>query len=161
MDKREIPWAPGYFVHSDGQVQSPSGKFLKPQQIDGRGYMRVWPGSRPVRLHRLVAELFVVNDHGHPEVNHIDGNETNNAACNLQWCSRHENMRHAVRTGLKMPKYGETAPNAKLSSEQVAGIRRDYKKGQSGFGCAAIADRYGCDPKNVWLIVNGKARTEG
>jgi hypothetical protein len=64
-------------------------------------YCRVWiqrPGEnwasrRSYAVHRLVAEAFVPRT---PEdsglvVNHIDGNPGNNAALNLEWCSRSEN----------------------------------------------------------------------
>lgn len=59
------------------------------------------------RLHRLVAEHFI----GDPlpketDVNHKDGNKQNNSASNLEWCTRSENMKHAIRTGLFYPRIG-------------------------------------------------------
>lgn len=47
------------------------------------------------KIHRLVAVAFIPNPEGKAEINHIDGNKTNNCASNLEWCSRLENMRHA------------------------------------------------------------------
>jgi hypothetical protein len=48
----------------------------------------------------IVAEAFIENPKGLPEVNHIDGNKCNNDISNLEWCSRQENITHAWATGL-------------------------------------------------------------
>lgn len=72
------------------------------------GYKTIWLSTteKPdivVQVHRLVAAAFCKNDD--PEhkihVNHIDGNPSNNIASNLEWCTRSENVQHAIRTGLK------------------------------------------------------------
>jgi len=80
-------------------------------QINEHGYMVICLGGRKSlktwRVHRLVAMHFVENTEGKPFVNHIDGNKSNNKANNLEWCTKSENMVHAVRTGLLKPKKGK------------------------------------------------------
>ena len=51
-------------------------------------------------LHRLVAIHFIDNPSNMPEVNHLDGNKTNCAATNLEWCDRKQNQKHARINGL-------------------------------------------------------------
>lgn len=69
-------------------------------------------------LHRLVAEHFIPNPEGHPQVNHIDGNRYNNTVENLEWVSASENVLHAYSTGLKTHR-GEMNPTGILSEQDV------------------------------------------
>ena len=59
--------------------------------------------AKNCRVHRLVAQLFLPNPEGLPEVNHKDGNKDNNHVDNLEWVTRSDNVKHSFATGLKHP----------------------------------------------------------
>uniref|UniRef100_A0A6C0EYW4 HNH nuclease domain-containing protein n=1 Tax=viral metagenome TaxID=1070528 RepID=A0A6C0EYW4_9ZZZZ len=56
-------------------------------------------------LHRIVAQHFIENTNDLPEVNHKNGDFYDNRACNLEWISKIDNMRHAVDNNLILNKF--------------------------------------------------------
>lgn len=97
---------PNYEVSDQGRVRNrKSGRILKTELV--KGYPRVLlvdrSRHRPAMVHRLVAEEFTTEDHDGLQVNHIDGDKTNNKLSNLEWVTGSENISHAYRTGLKTP----------------------------------------------------------
>jgi hypothetical protein len=86
------------------EVRKKSGRVLKENTING-GYKQVTlqkDGKRKsVLVHRLVAEMFIENFSGLPQVNHKDGDKTNNSVENLEWCSAKENMIHSVKNRIR------------------------------------------------------------
>ena len=99
-----IPDFPNYEVSSNGRVRNiKTNRILKGELV--KGYPRVVLCDRgsykPVTVHRLVADVFYDGDHDGFQVNHIDGDKTNNFIGNLEWVTCSENLRHAYRSGLR------------------------------------------------------------
>ena len=90
-----------YAVSDCGQVFSYiSGRYLKPGASKSK-YLTVAflkDGKQKTKyVHRLVAETFLEADDKRNEVDHIDGDRTNNNVKNLRWVTSSEN-KHNMRT---------------------------------------------------------------
>jgi hypothetical protein len=58
-----------------------------------------------IRVHRIIAETFIPNPENKEQVNHIDGDKSNNHISNLEWVTQSENALHAIKTGLQKYQY--------------------------------------------------------
>lgn len=84
-----------------------SGEIKKPTQRKS-GYLKTGlykeGKSKTREVQRLVAEAFIDNPLGKTQVNHIDGDKTNNCVSNLEWVTPQENTIHSftvLKRGLR------------------------------------------------------------
>lgn len=102
-------------------------------------------------IHSLVMETFVMKRPFDMQINHIDGDKTNNDVSNLEYVTASENLKHAYKTGLKCA-LGEKNGQAKLTA-------KDVKEIKSLFGVISqskIAKKFNIDQSTVSNIKTGK-----
>lgn len=176
MEWRPIKNAPYYLVSDEGHVKSVE-RFVKTfngekeclrhipetyplKEKDIRGYKNVSivqydldmkPIKRYMRqVHRLVLETFnPVCNMENLQVNHIDGNKSNNKLSNLEWVTPKENTVHAHKVlNHKRDQDGENNSMSKLTTNQVIEIikRINGKKKERD---SKIAKDYGVSRKTI------------
>lgn len=128
-----------------------TGRIFKIQNASN-GYKQVVLSKngkqRIYRVHRLVAEAFIPNPLGLPEVNHKDENRANNNVDNLEWCTHQYNNSYGNK-----PARGSKNAMAKLTDEQVKEIRARRSSGEL---LKTIAEDYGISLNHVSNIANGR-----
>lgn len=101
-----------FAVSSCGSVLGRTGRVLKPKCQGNYLIVSYQDEDKKIRhkyVHRMVAEVWVPNPQGAPEVNHIDGDKKHNHYHNLAWVTRQGNVNHAAKEGLiwNYPKSGQ------------------------------------------------------
>lgn len=88
-------------VDRDGNVYRKTQTGMQPlakhKRKSGYEYVEVSTNGqkKKIAVHRLVAMAFHENPNNYPQVNHIDGNPSNNKADNLEWVSGSDNQLHS------------------------------------------------------------------
>ncbi len=145
-----------YEISNTGCVRNAKTKRCLRLSLDPWGYCKVHlkkNNKTHVKcVHRLVAEAFIPKKQIKRyilQVNHIDGNKQNNHISNLEWCTNHENQRHAVKTGLKKQSNGFAKPFICVETNVVYKSLR-HAKTELAISVSAIH-----------LCLKGKTKTAG
>ncbi len=148
----------GYYEVSDsGRVCSLGGRRGSSKRIlrqaDTKGYRSVAlsvKGKRKTwQVHRLVIDAFQ-GRRLFMEINHKDGDKTNNSNSNLEWVSHQGNMNHATKTSL-FDNRGEKHGMHKLSEAQAIEILK------SDEDIAELAGKYSISRQTIKDIKSGKS----
>jgi hypothetical protein len=95
--------------------------------------------TKPMYVHRLVAEAFIPNPNNYPVINHKDENKENNTVDNLEWCTIKYNNNYGTRikTAKQVNQY-DLAGNFIKKWESINEASKELKL------------------KKIWEVCNGK-----
>ncbi len=142
-----------YEVSNTGFVRNKQTGLILACPIDKHhGYRYFTCHGKTKKVHRLVAELFIPNPNNLPQVNHKDGNKTNNNNDNLEWCTNQENQIHARDHGLTST--GQKCSFSKLTQEQVDFIKDNFMKENPPYNTVQLAEMFVVDRTTISRIKN-------
>lgn len=158
-----IEWRPiknygNYEISNTGKIINLKRSKVLIESVSVYGYCLVTLCQNNIRVskrvHRLVAQAFIPNPEGKPQINHIDGNKLHNHTTNLEWTTPQENMDHAYETKLNTS-IGEGHGCVVLTENDVRNIRDSYSK--STVSQAELGRSYGVSRNQIHRIVHRKA----
>lgn len=137
-------------VFSDGSVHIHRGNRNKRHfgHTTEKGYkaviMRDQGKGRTVFVHRLVGMAFIPNPDNKPQINHKNGDKTDNRPENLEWCTNTENRRHRSDV---LGHYGKRTAVKCVEKDKV------YKS------ISEAAKDVGGNRANIYECIKGKRKT--
>lgn len=165
---KPVPYKPfdeAYEVSNMGRVRpitisrysSNRAEILK-QSPSPRGYLHVGLHKNGLRKSAFVHRMVCIAFHGQPPTDkpyvcHIDDDQKNNSADNLQWGAEHDNWRDRVRNGRDLS--GEKNGRAIVNDELVRAIRAEYASG--AITQTQLALKYNVKQTQISRIVLRKA----
>ena len=156
---------PDYEVSRSGEVRRVTGHRGKPPigvlklatQPNGYRAVNLYRGgvSKRRTVHTLVWDAFGEEPRdGDIEVNHKDGDKSNNALSNLELKTSAGNKEHASATSLSA--FGDRNAATKLSEKEVQVIRDAYAAGN--VSQRSLAESFGVSQGHVSDIITGRRR---
>lgn len=137
------------WVGGRGVIRSKDETFLKLSNNNSKKYYRAGLSKNGkckwFSVHRLVLSAFSENVNNLPEINHIDGNKSNNNLDNLEWISVSDNTKHAFRLKLR-DNTGINCPSHKLNEDDIREIR------SSTLPVRKLAEKYNVNRNNIYYI---------
>ena len=140
-----------YEVSNMGRVRNCSTNVIRKQKTLPNGYLQVcYMISRKTKyryVHRLVADAFCIHPDNCNVINHIDNNQKNNNANNLEWTTQRENTFHTMRQGRT-----NGFPVARSVIGEKGGLSVKYDSAREA------SQKTGCDNSGIIKCCKGKLK---
>lgn len=149
-----------YEVDTNGVVYSKVGEPLK-FSINPKGYciviFSINGKQKGFGVHQIVARQFINNDNPEckTQINHIDGDKTNNHVENIEWVTAKENMRHSVDV------LGNYIEDKNVNARGICGVDIETHKIKYRFSSLIGAARFFANEKDpihiqtiLWKVLN-------
>ena len=130
----------------NGMIYHRKRQLLLPHD-NGNGYLAYLIDGKHRYIHRLVAQAFIPNPDNKEQVDHIDGNKSNNHLDNLRWTTRSENLRNPVT----YPHMSEVQ-----EKKEIVILDADGKIIHEGIGIHATCKEFGLSASSVKACLNKK-----
>lgn len=134
-----------------GKTRVYKAHFIK-EHDNGHGYKAIhfWVNKtyKHEYVHRIVAITYIPNPNNYLEVNHIDGNRSNNNVSNLEWCDRKYNVNDYVKKGR-----GFYADTKVCQFDLMNNFIKEHNS------IALAGKDIGCTGENISMCLKGKSKT--
>lgn len=162
---KDVPGYSGlYQVSNYGNIKSVArdgtkGGLLKPcKSLNGYLFVRLSNNGKvkTTYIHRIVGKVFCKNDDEQLQINHIDGNKTNNMFSNLEWVTPKENTQHCINVLHKGRKSGYENKRAKK-----IGCFKDGELVATFYGSRDAQRETGINAGNIASCLSNRLKTAG
>jgi hypothetical protein len=147
-----VVWSEGRWTEWNGTVRWTKEK-EKLARFSPKGYVVVCLSTdgknKAFSVHRLVAQSFIPNPEGLKEVNHINGDKSDNRVENLEWSDRSRNITHSYRVLESSNKDGTNNGRHVVNEDDVREIR--MLKSQ-GISTRELSQRFGVSDGQIRRI---------